>query len=276
MYQKGEILLSAKGVGLSFKREDGNVSTIFKDINFDIHDIVRPGEITGQVLSLVGRSGIGKTTMIRLLAGLPIKHSTVTGTVLINNPQMPVNPGDMGIVPQNYYLPASMSIQKILAIAAYNNKAYKYDKKTIDDSVTEYLSAFSLGEQKDKLPSQLSGGQRQRAAIACQLLYGSNFLLMDEPFSGLDPLMVDTTLDLLSKVSKINELKTIIIISHDLRNACAISDTVLVLSQKGRKPEEGATIVKQIDLAEMGLAWEPRVKEMPLFLDVIRDIKALL
>ncbi len=275
-YQKKETLLSAKGVGIAFKQESKPDKVIFKDINFEIHDIIRPNVVTGQVVALVGRSGIGKSTMIRMLAGLYIPGSVQTGSILVDAAQKPVKPGDMGVVAQNYYLPAHLKLKEILFLAAAKNKAFKGDHKLMLDAITSYLIDFELAEHRDKYFCQMSGGQKQRTAITCQLLYGANFLLLDEPFSGLDPLMVDKTTDLLLRVSRIDEVKTIIIISHDLRNCVALSDTVLILSNAGRKPEDGATIVKTIDLMQIDLAWQPRIKEMPLFLDVIRDIKNVL
>lgn len=270
-YEKRDILLSAKNVGLSF----GN-KVVLKDINLEIRDIYRPGFITGQVVSLIGKSGIGKSQMIRVLAGLPVRNGIVVGEVLVNQDQKPVQPGDMGMVFQDYYLPAHLTVQKILWYAAIKNPQFKGDRKVILDAITSYILTFDLGDHRNKYPIQLSGGQKQRTSIAMQLLSGSNFLLMDEPFSGLDPIMVDKTTDLLIRVSQQDELKTIIIVSHDLRNACAISDTVFILSNRDRAPEDGATIVKKVDLIERGLAWIPGIKEMPIFLDTIRDIKQLL
>ncbi len=98
---------------------------------------------------------------------------------------------------------------------------------------------------------------------------------MDEPFSGLDFKMIDKTLELLVKVSHQDELKTIIIISHDLRNSVAISDTVFLLSNKGRE-DKGAVIVKEIDLIERGLAWHPEIKDSCEFDEIIKEIKSIL
>lgn len=269
-YEKREVLLTANNIGISFGEK-----VILKDINFQIHDIVRPGMITGQVVSLVGRSGIGKTQLIRRLSGLYINNATLTGEVLVGIDQKPVKPGDMGVVPQHYYLPAHLRVKEILWLAAVKNPKFK-DRNEILEAMTSYILNFDLADHRDKFPIQLSGGQKQRTSIAMQLLSGSNFLMMDEPFSGLDPLMIDKTLDLLCKASMIDELKTIIIISHDLRNACAISDTVIVLSNKGRDPKDGATVVSIIDLMERGLAWQPEIRGMPAFIETIREIKQLL
>lgn len=279
-YEKKEVLLSAQGVGLSFKQPEVNGKkvpdkVIFKDINFQIRDVIRPEVIQGQVVSLVGKSGIGKSMMIRMLAGLPI-DGKLDGKILVNVVQTPTNPGDMGVVPQNYYLPEHLQLKQILYLAASKNKLLQQNHQIILDAITSYILEFELGDHLSKYPTQLSGGQRQRASIICQLLFGSNFLLMDEPFSGLDPLMLDKTTELLLRVSQMDEIKTIIIVSHDLRNSVAISDTVLILSNRGRASEEGATIVREVDLMQMGLAWHPEVKEMPLFLQTIRDIKSLL
>jgi len=122
----------------------------------------------------------------------------------------------------------------------------------------------------------ISGGQRQRTCIAMQLLSGSDFLLMDEPLSGLDPLMIDKTIKLLIDVSQHSEIKTIIIVSHDLRNCVAISNDVFVLSNSGRSETEGASIVRSIKLQDRGISWRPMIKEEKVFLDTIREIKNLL
>ncbi len=272
-YEKKEVLLSANGVGLAFKQNNCPDKVIFKDINFQIHDVVRPGQIQGQVFALVGKSGIGKTQMIRLLAGLPIHKSRVVGKILVNVAQTPVCPGDVGVVSQSYYLPAHLTLKKMLMLAANQNKAFKGDRKIILDAMTSYVLDFELGEHINKYPIQLSGGQKQRAAIACQLLYGSNFLIMDEPFSGLDIFAIDKTLELILKVSKQSETKTVMIVSHDLVNCCAISDTILILSNKGRSPADGATIVKEVDLMSLGLAWHIDIKSMSQFTEVIKDVK---
>ena len=79
-----------------------------------------------------------------------------------------------------------------------------------------YLDHFGLREHARKYPVQLSGGQRQRVAIAQQLLCSNAVLLMDEPFSGLDPLMKSQICELISDISKLDELMTIIIVSHEI------------------------------------------------------------
>jgi len=265
-YEKKEVILSVNNVNLSFGEKK-----VLSDINFQIKDIVRPNTIQGQVASFIGESGVGKSQLFMILSGI---NKPTSGEVLINADQRNVVAGDMGIVTQDYYLFPWRKIKDSLKMSAKKNPNLKSDKD-IDSLIAEYVEDFRLKELVNRFPMELSGGQRQRACIAQQLLNGSDFLLMDEPFSGLDFKMIDRTLELLVKVSHQDELKTIIIISHDLRNSVAISDTVFLLSNKGRE-DKGSTIVKEIDLMERGLAWHPEIKDTCEFDDVIKEIKDLL
>jgi len=270
-YTKTDLLLSAQNVGISFGDK-----IVLRDINFKVQDIIRPGMTQGQVISLCGRSGMGKSLLIKILSGLPIHNAKIEGKVLVNSTQVPVKAGDMGIVPQDYYMPEHLKVSQMLTKSANKNPLFKGDKQVIKDDVNTYIDAFELHEHSEKFPIQLSGGQRQRASISMQLLNGSNFLLMDEPFSGLDPLMIDKTTNLLMRVAQSDELKTIIVVSHDLENCIAISDTIFVLSNKGRESNTGATVVKEIDLIERDLAWQQDVKRMKAFHDTIEEVKMLL
>lgn len=283
-YIKTNILLSCNNVGLSFTdKKTKQKKVILADINFKIKDNVSTDRTLGQVISLVGKSGVGKSQLLRMLSGLYIHNAEKTGEILIHHDKVakqheltPVKEGDMGIVFQDYYMPECLKIHNMLILAANKNLDFKDDKKIIADAVDSYLHQFELIEHKDKYPIQLSGGQKQRASIIMQLLNGSNFLLMDEPFSGLDPIMVDKTTALLSKVASSDELKTLIIVSHDLTNSAAISDTIFVMSKQGREEGTGATIIREIDLLERDLAYHKEIKRMAAFHDTIEEVKSLL
>lgn len=261
-FTKEEILLQAKDVNLFYGDKQ-----ILRDINFEIKNIVRPGVQQGQVVSLIGRSGIGKTQLFKLLAGL---QQPTSGEVLIHKDQK-VRAGDMGIIFQNYYLFEWRTVSASLMLAARKNPLLKGKEKEIID---QYVENFHLKDHLHKYPQQLSGGQRQRVSIIQQLLKGSDFLLLDEPFSGLDVLMLDRVVELLLKVSLSDELKTLIIVSHDIATSVAISDTVFILGAEEGKP--GATIVKEIDLIERELAWEREIAGRKEFVETIGEIKACL
>jgi ABC-type nitrate/sulfonate/bicarbonate transport system ATPase subunit len=156
-------------------------------------------------------------------------------------------------------------------LAAKKNPLLRGKEKA---AIMQYAQDFNLADHLHKYPRQLSGGQQQRVSIIQQLLNGSDFLLLDEPFSGLDVLVLDKVVDLLLKVSTSDELKTLIIVSHDIATSIAISDTVFILGEEKGKP--GATIVKEIDLIAKELAWEKNIKQSKAFLDTIEEIKACL
>ncbi|CAN5279356.1 hypothetical protein BH11BAC5_BH11BAC5_31850 [soil metagenome] len=259
---KDKTLLQANNVSLQY-----GDSIILRDINFNIKDIIRPGMQQGQVISLIGRSGIGKTQLFKILSGL---QQPTGGSVTIHDGQR-VQAGDMGVIFQNYYLFEWRTVYQSLLLAAQKNSALKGNETAM---IEHYVKAFHLEAELKKYPQQLSGGQRQRASIIQQLLKGSDFLLLDEPFSGLDVCVLDNVTDLLLQVSVSDELKTLIIVSHDITTSVAISDTVLIMGNESGKP--GATIKKEIDLVERDLAWKKDIKKEKAFLDTVEEIKACL
>jgi ABC-type nitrate/sulfonate/bicarbonate transport system ATPase subunit len=119
----------------------------------------------------------------------------------------------------------------------------------------------------------LSGGQRQRVSILQQVLAGNKFILLDEPFSGLDTIMKDKVVDLLVKVSNLDEMNTLVVVSHDIESSCAIADTVFVLANKDGN---GSTMVKTYDLLEEGLAYKEGIKDIPRFREILSEVKSLI
>jgi polar amino acid transport system ATP-binding protein len=115
---------------------------------------------------------------------------------------------------------------------------------------------LGLTEHKDKYSCELSGGQRQRTAIIEQMLTSKHFMILDEPFSGLDVGNIEKVKLSFDKISAANELNTIIFSTHDIRLAVELSDSIYILGKHGEDPS-CATIIKHYDLKAMGLAWEP-------------------
>jgi polar amino acid transport system ATP-binding protein/sulfate transport system ATP-binding protein/NitT/TauT family transport system ATP-binding protein len=276
-YSKKEVLLRATDVSLCYGEK-----CILRDINFSIRDIVRPGLQQGQVVSLIGRSGAGKTQLFRLLSGL---QKPTRGTIGIRERkpaetgngsievwrERSVRPGDMGVIFQNYYQFAWRTVRQSLLLAARKNPDLAGRE---ENAIREYSERFDITDVLQRYPAQLSGGQQQRVSIIQQLLKGSNFLLLDEPFSGLDVCVLDKVTELLSQVSLSDELKTLIIVSHDIATTVAISDTVFILGKIADR--EGSTVVRELDLIERGLAWRNDLREDRVFLDTLKEIKSLL
>ncbi len=261
-YKIQELLLRVSGVNLSYENKQ-----ILRDVNFDVYNVHRPDVVQGQIISLIGRSGIGKTQLFKILAGL---NKPTSGSVLLGAEQNPVAAGMVGVVPQNYILFNHRTIYNNLRIGL-SNCGKKCTETEAKDIIENYARQFDLIDHLKKYPAQLSGGQRQRVSIIQQVLSGNKFILLDEPFSGLDPIMKDKVDELLLKVSNLDEQNTLIIISHDILNTLALSDTAFILAPQAGQP--GATITEVIDLMQLGFAWRPNIKSEPNFLKLVFDIK---
>lgn len=277
-YEEKELLLKATGINLSY---DDKI--ILRDVNFEIKDVVRPGVQQGQVVAIVGQSGVGKSQLLKILAGLTeiprnksekIKGRELTGQVLIGRGLKDVVSGDVGVITQDYLMFNHRTIQGNFNLAVAKN--HTVSEKDKPDLIKMYVDKFSLSEHLNKYPLQMSGGQRQRASIIQQVLRGAENLILDEPFSGLDIKMIAKTLSVLSSISMENEDRTLIIVSHDIATACSISDHVFILGAEEGKP--GATIKRKIDLMERDLAWHDlkTIKKNPVFLQTIEEIESLI
>ena len=259
-YTKEELILSVKDVHLTY-----DTKPVLNGVNLDIHDIKRPGMIQGQIVSIVGRSGCGKSSLFKLLSGY---NKATSGIILVGQDQHEVKIGEMGVVPQDYPLFNHRTVMKNLKLALKSQTG-----KEKLDTINSYAAHFELSEELSKFPCDLSGGQRQRVSILQQVLAGNRFILLDEPFSGLDTLMKDKVVELLVKVANLDELNTLIIVSHDIESSCAISDTVFVLANTDGN---GSNVVKTYDFLVEGLAYQHGIKEDPRFRAIIQEIKTLL
>ena len=164
------------------------------------------------------------TSLFRMLAGL---EETTSGTITYRSgdEMVPVHAGCMGIVTQKYTVFDHRTVYSNLLVAANRNPEIKDKEKAVKDSLEKYLLA-----DKGKLyPEQLSGGQKQRVAIARAVLAGSKFLLMDEPFSGLDPIMIEKVCMVIKEIAAADGLATIFVVTHDVEAAVVVSDTLLCL-----------------------------------------------
>ena len=261
-YQKNELLLRATDISLKYDDKQ-----ILQNVNFEIHDITRPNVTQGQVVSLIGRSGIGKTQLFKIIAGL---ITPTTGNIKIGKDQHDVVAGEVGVIPQNYILFNHRSIYTNLKIGL-DNSDKKHSDSEAKSIIEDYASKFDLSDHLKKFPAQLSGGQRQRVSIIQQVLTGNKFILLDEPFSGLDPIMIDKINTLLLKISTLNEENTLIIVSHDIENTLALSDTAFILAQK--PGVQGATITEVLDLISLDFCWNPDIKSNHAFQEFVNNVK---
>ena len=248
--------------------------TIIKDINFTEFDTVRPGMKQGQIVAFLGRSGRGKSTLFKALTGL---EKPTTGTVLIpdyargvendKQPAKTVCEGDVGFVDQKYTLFRHKTVYQSLMYSMRKQKLSDGEKK---DKIMEYLKTWGLESHRDKYPNQLSGGQRQRTAILEQVISSGYYMVLDEPFSGLDVGNIENVKSTFKLIDQANELNTIIFSTHDIELAVELADSIYIIGYESPDKDYG-TIVKHYDLKEMGLAWNQEFSSSHL--DCVMDIK---
>ncbi|TAF96731.1 MAG: ABC transporter ATP-binding protein [Cytophagia bacterium] len=228
--------------------------TIIENINMEEHNTLRDGHAQGQMIAVVGRSGRGKSTLFKTITGL---RKPSTGRILIPsneiNKPIEVQEGTVGFVDQKYTLFRHLTIYNQLKLAA--RKGGIPDGE-IHGRVMDLLNKWGLEKAKDQYPCHCSGGQRQRAAIMSQLLSSGYFLVLDEPFSGLDVGNVEDVKSMLRLVNTSHELSTIIFSTHDIELAVELADKIYVLGFASPSKQVG-TVVASFDLKALGLAWQP-------------------
>jgi ABC-type nitrate/sulfonate/bicarbonate transport system ATPase subunit len=275
-YEQKDTVLHVSNLSIAY----GN-KVIISDINFEEKNVVRPGTTQGQIVAFVGRSGRGKSTLFRALTGL---EQPTSGTVLIpdyrqaiTNGQQPakqVAEGDVGFVDQRYTLFRHKTIYQALKFALRNAAGSEAEKH---DRIMQYLVEWGLEAAKNQYPNELSGGQRQRTAILEQLLSSGYYMVLDEPFSGLDVGNIQSVKKSLALINKSHELNTVIFSTHDIELAVELADSLYVLGY-GTNPDgtlkNTGTILRHFDLKKMGIAWHDELT--PAHLEVVKEIKALM
>jgi NitT/TauT family transport system ATP-binding protein len=260
-----DVILKVEGV--TQHRGD---TLVLQNVDLEIRDLYRPGFTQGQVVGLLGPSGVGKTTLFRILAGL---DEPETGTVLLGTEGEPVHRGMVGVVAQNYILFPHRTVLGNLTVAG---RQAGMSGDVAAARATELLQRFGLADQPKKYPSELSGGQRQRVAILQQFMCSEHFLLMDEPFSGLDLIAVQRVCDFINEMAQADELKTFLVVTHDIAAAMQVADTIWLLGRdrdENGSPVPGARVQATYNLVERGLAWRKGITNTPEFLDLLREIR---
>lgn len=245
-YTIGQTIFKAENVNHYF-----GTKTVLRDLSFEIKNIQRTGVKQGQIIALLGPSGIGKTQLFKILTGL---SKPLEGKVSIGTELKEIEVGDVGIIAQDYPLFFNHTVYTNLALAIKQSN----DSTNITDRIIEALTRFNMQDKLYSYPAELSGGQRQRIAILQQILCGHKFLLMDEPFSGLDIVMKDEVKQIIQEISLMDEENTIIIISHNIAEAVDVADEIWIMGYDkdcNGNNIDGARIQHSFDLKESGLAW---------------------
>lgn len=196
-----------------------------RNVSFDVAD--------GEFLSLLGPSGCGKSTLLMMVAGL---IDSTEGEIAVNGKAVAGPRREVGVVFQQ---PVLLPWRKVLDNVLFPIELLKLPRAQYERRAMDLLAMAKIDDFAHHLPRQLSGGMRQRVSICRALIHDPRILLMDEPFSALDALTRDEMGVELLRIWQANR-KTVIFVTHSIREAVLLSDRVLVM---GRRP---STIVEEL------------------------------
>ena len=196
----------------------------------------------GTMTVIVGKSGSGKSTVLRLIAGLeqPSRRNDGKECVIALDGKMltKIAPGKRG-VGMVFQSPALFSHLTVAGNVAYGLRSKGIDKRRAEAEAEKYIAEFALGGFGKRMPDTLSGGEAQRVSLARTLIVKPPLVLFDEPLSSLDaPLRKKLAFDI--RESQKREGFTGIFVTHDIAEAKAVADNIIVM-ESGRKKWEGAS-----------------------------------
>ena len=203
---------SVRGLSKSFKGV-----RVLEEVSFDVG--------VGEALVLLGASGSGKTTILRVIAGLERPDA---GRVHIHGrdvTDLPARERGVGVIFQSYALFPRMTVEENVG---YGLRIRGRKRREVREKVEGLLELVHLTDQRRKLPAQLSGGQQQRVAIARTLAYEPQMLLFDEPFGALDAqIRVRLRREIRALLREVNV--PALFITHDQEEALELGDRIAVL-----------------------------------------------
>lgn len=216
--------IKLKNIEFGYKRGEN----VVRDFSLEVK--------SGEIVALLGESGSGKSTILRLIAGLEVPGRgsiEVFDKVMVDN-EIFIQPErrGIGIVFQDYALFPHMSVIKNIEFAVRGSK-----KSIRSERIKEILDLVRLNEFGKRYPYELSGGQQQRVALARAIASEAKIILMDEPFSNLDThLKEEIRSEIRELIKKIGI--TMIFVTHDKEDSKALADRAVVINH-GKKEEEG-------------------------------------
>jgi sulfonate transport system ATP-binding protein len=215
--------LEYENVGKQFLTTRGETVVAVKDFSLTVE--------AGEFICLLGKSGCGKTTVLRMTAGL---DSSTSGVITLNGKRISDPNPKVGVVFQEDRLFPWRTIQKNvefgLELAGLNRQGRR-------EKALHYLDLVGLSGFAHAHPYELSGGMKQRAAIARALVNEPEILLMDEPFGALD---AQTRLQMQEELMRIcaKEQRTVVFVTHAVDEAVFLADRVVVLTPSPGRIEE--------------------------------------
>jgi phospholipid/cholesterol/gamma-HCH transport system ATP-binding protein len=221
--ETGAPVIVCDHVRLSFDEK-----VVLKDVGFTL--------IKGHTKIILGASGSGKSTILKIITGLLRADS---GVVWVNGArvdqlsehEMMAVRADMGMIFQEGALFDSLTVRENVGYKLYEETDMPIEQ--VDRRVEEVLGFIGLGEFIDRMPSELSGGQRRRVAIARAMAFKPRILLYDEATTGLDPITATTVDDEIIKLRDLEDVSSIVV-THQLRDAFYIATHMAVRTPGGQ------------------------------------------
>jgi len=246
-------LIRVEHVDKSFVARHSSI-TIMQDITFDVKD--------ADFLAIVGPSGCGKSTLLRLMQGL---DRPTAGKIFFRDKPVDGVVAGMAMVFQNFALYPWLTVAQNVA---FGLEALRWPKEKIQSQVERYISVTGLDGFQEAYPRELSGGMRQRVGLARALAVEPTVLLMDEPFSALDPLTAESLREEILQLWQDPQLppEGVVLVTHNIEEAIQLADRVIVMS---RRPGHVLADVK-VDLPR------PRDRKSSAFYDLTDRVYSLI
>lgn len=211
-------MIKIKNIFKSFGEKE-----VLKDISFSINK--------GECISIIGESGIGKSVLLKSIIKLiDIDRGSIfidgEDISLIKFKELQKLRSKFGMVFQFGALFDSMTVEENIGLAL--QKLSNSDKLEIDNKIRESLEQVNMENTNNKMPSELSGGMKKRVGIARAIALNPEYMLYDEPTTGLDPIMTDSINNLISKFHNKGDV-TSIIVTHEMRTVKDVSERVVML-----------------------------------------------
>jgi NitT/TauT family transport system ATP-binding protein len=239
---------SARAVGVVIDNRP-----ILDDVNLQVR--------AGEFVSIMGRSGTGKTTLLRVLGGL--LAPTASSTVTFDGHRVDGPPAGVVFVFQNYA--ASLLPWRTVAGNVGIGLEGNTSKQERTDRVAEALAMVGLADRAKDRPWQLSGGMQQRVQLARALAMRPSVLLMDEPFGALDAMTKASLQDELLRVQQ-RTGATVVFVTHDVDEAVYLSDRIVILEGSP------ATVAHEFEVDLPRPRHQLATKEEPAFLRLRRAV----
>jgi NitT/TauT family transport system ATP-binding protein len=251
-----------KHVTKTYNEGQSNQFTAIRDVNFIVADL--PGK--GEFVCILGASGCGKSTILRLIASLEPQHPPTVGEVLVFGKEVAEPGSDRGMVFQDY---TSFDNRTVLDNVAFGLECQGVARSERYEAARYWIKQAGLNVDTDqsKYPHELSGGMRQRVAIARTLILRPRIILMDEPFGALDPQTRMNMQDLLIGLWRDVEA-TVFFVTHSIEEAVFLGDRVYIMST-GPGRIERELEVEPATRPALEMARDPRFQETVYY---IRDL----